>query len=139
MKGWLRARRRPAVGRRALITEPSGRLAPGSAATTFVVAVGRGFNQSVPNAMTLILLGYCRAFESLGIPYRIADMTDLEDTLVDLPSPFCLVNGHDLGHPSTSKRAARALRGHPSCVWATPWVRDSDRFFASNVRAAGDW
>lgn len=124
---------------RANITQPTGRLSPQNGSATFVVVVGPGFDQQVPKAMVLILLGYCRAFEMLGIPYLIVDIADAAAAVPALPRPFCLVNGHDIHHPWVRPETLRTLRRHPSCVWATPWFRDSDRFFASHDLDARIW
>jgi hypothetical protein len=134
----LRSRRGRAEAR-AHITQATGRLDPRSGSATFVVVVGPAFDQQVPNAIVLILLGYCRAFETLGIPYLIVDIADVAAALPELPRPFCLIDGHDVHHPWVPGEALRALRRHPSCVWATPWFRDSDRFFASHDLDASVW
>ena len=81
-RAWLRSRRRRGPAEpRAHITQATGRLDPRSGSATFVVVVGPGFDQQVPNAIVQILLGYCRAFETLGIPYLIVDIADVEEPM----------------------------------------------------------
>jgi hypothetical protein len=125
--------------RRAIITEPVGRLDPRAGRATFVVAVGPKFNQNVPNAYMTARMGYCRAFESLGVPYLIADLHDLPRTLAEVPRPVVMLVGDDYGSPAMTRATLAALRRHPHFVWVNPWFRGSDAFFAEHDLDPATW
>ncbi len=54
--------------KRANILEPTGALDPLQGERTFVMSVGATFDQTRPDAMMTARMGYCHAFERLGIP-----------------------------------------------------------------------
>lgn len=130
--------RKPGPGR-SVITEPTGTLLPGDGPATFVVVVGPAFKQHVPNAMMTCRMGYCHAFEQLGIPYVIVDVSDLKRTLESVPNPLCMIVGYEYNLPGMNDATRRALRKTPHCVWVNPWFADSDRFFASHNLDASIW
>jgi len=138
--GGLRQRLRARRGRRcAVITQPAGRLDPTAGPATFLVVVGPGFNQHVPNAFMTCRMGYCQAFEQLGIPYLIVDINDLRETLDRVPNPFCMLLGYEYNHPGMDRATRCRLRQVPHCVWVNPWFKDSDRFFALHHLEASVW
>lgn len=132
-------RLRPESPRRAVITEPSGQLNVGEGPATFLVAVGPGFRQNVPNALMTARMGYCRAFEKLGIPYRLVDVADLLETLDAVPNPICFLIGYEYGLPWFSEALVRRLRDVPHFVWVNPWFAGSDDFFAHHGLDASVW
>lgn len=129
----------PEPVRRAMITEPTGALAVGDGAATFVVAVGPGFKQHIPNAHMTARMGYCHAFERLGIPYVLTDITNLQRTLDEVPNPICFLMGYEYGYRWFAASLVRRLRAVPHFVWVNPWFADSDRFYQSHNLDAGIW
>jgi len=92
------------------------------------MAVGPTFDQRTPNAMMMCRMGYCHAFESLGIPYVIADVNEVDRLAKDLHLPFIMYFANDL--LSMSSRKVKELKKYPSAVWVPPWFENSDKFFA---------
>lgn len=116
--------------KRANIVEPAGRLLPDKGPLTFVVAVGPSFDQNIPTAHVCIRMGYCKAFEQLGIPYLIVDVSDLETVLPSMINPFCYIVGND--YTAMRPRTIEMLKKYPHFVWVDRWFRGSDGFFASH-------
>ena len=114
-------------GLRANITQPIGKLPIDKGPCTFVLVVGPAFDQNRPDAMMTCRLGYCHAFEELGIPYVIVDLHDLAEMLPKFVKPFCMVFGGDYAFMNLSNR--RALQDCPKFVWVSPWFNGSDSFF----------
>jgi glycosyltransferase involved in cell wall biosynthesis len=123
--------------KRARILKPYGSLIPGSANRTFIMAVGSSFDQERPDAMMTCRMGYCHAFELLGIPYVVADIRDVLDVSREVPNPFCMFFAGDMH--LIARRVASRLRGIPSAVWVYPWFRDSDQFFRLHALDPGPW
>jgi hypothetical protein len=113
---WRAGRRRP------VITAPLGSLPIGRAPYTFVAVVPPLFNQTVPMAITLARLGWCRGFEQVGIPYMILGTDELAARLPDLPNPICLLQNSDYLFLDRSNRAALARTRH--FVWLDYWFRE---------------
>lgn len=111
------------------IVKSTGKLSVhGSGNThTFVVAVGPSFDQNRPDAMMTCRMGYCNAFEQLGIPYLIVDVNDVRKVLPSLKNPFCMIFGGD--YAFMSRHVMQILRRYPKFVWVHPWFKDSDEFF----------
>jgi hypothetical protein len=124
---------------RAIITEPTGKLDPTQGPATLVMVVGPGFKQHIPNAMMTARMGYCHAFEDLGIPYIITDTADLKKVLHRVPDPFCFIVGHEYVLPSMDRQTIRLLSRIPHAVWVNPWFENSDRFFDSHQLDASIW
>lgn len=119
------------------ITNATGSLDPFTGDRTFVMVVGPAFDQQRPDAMMTCRMGYCHAFESMGIPYILADITQLESLAEKLPSPFFMYFAGDLAY--IPKRKVRKLSKYPSAVWAYPWFDNSDKFFAEHELDASIW
>lgn len=113
--------------RRARITRPIGKLPLSGGPATFVAVVGSAFDQGVPTARVCIQMGYCKAFEQLGIPYVLSDAADLDGLLPSLTRPFCYLVGND--YAEMSRETVRSLRKHPHFVWVDRWFAGSDEFF----------
>ncbi len=116
--------------KRANITHPTGTLDPFKNEQTFVMAVGPAFDQSRPDAMMACRMGYCRAFEGLGIPYVIADVRDVADLIQRLPNPLVMYFAGDLEFLPANH--IPILQSFPSAVWVYPWFSDSQQFFISH-------
>lgn len=119
------------------ITSPTGNLNPFDGDSTFVMVVGPAFDQQRPDAMMTCRMGYCHAFESMGIPYVIADITQLDSLAQKLPSPFFMYFAGDLPYISNDK--VRKLSKYPSAIWVYPWFDKSDKFFAEHDLDASIW
>ncbi len=128
---------RDLLRKRANITEATGQLPLDSGTVTLVVAVTESFDQTKPNAMMTCRIGYCRAFEELGVPYVISDVADLADLLPSLPNPFCCIFGADFS--MIGKRTVQMLRKYPHFVWVDPWFKGSEKFFAHHCLRAETW
>jgi len=115
--------------KRANIVQASGKLAPGYSQHTFLMAVGPAFDQLRPDAMMTCRMGYCHAFEMLGIPYRLVDVRDVAETARQMPSPFVMYFAGDL--PYLPESQIDFLRTLPSAVWVHPWFEGSRNFFLS--------
>jgi hypothetical protein len=113
---------------RANITEPLGKLLVDEGQATFVVVAGPSFDQNVPTAHVCIQLGYCHAFEKLGIPYIIVDVADLVHVLPQLNNPFCSIKGND--YESMERGTIKVLKEYPHFVWVDRWFKGIDAFFA---------
>lgn len=121
----------------AIITEPQGNLDLNKATHTAVIVVGPSFNQNIPDAMMTCRMGYCNAFEKIGIPYVIIDIKDLEKKLPSLNKPFCIIFGSDYAY--MSYRIVKFLRNYPKLVWVNPWFDNSDNFFKSHNLDPSIW
>lgn len=119
------------------ISQPTGVLDPFQGERTFVMVVGPAFDQNRPDAMMTCRMGYCHAFESLGIPYILADINQLDELSAQLPSPFFMYFAGDLAF--LSKRKIRKLRDYPSAVWAYPWFENSSKFFFEHALDGHIW
>ena len=119
------------------ITEPTGKLPLNKGIYTAVIVVGPSFDQNVPDAMMTCRMGYCHAFEELGIPYLIIDLKDLEKVLPSLNKPFCIIFGSD--YAFMGKRHIQILKKYPKLVWVDPWFKGSDEFFKSHNLDARIW
>jgi hypothetical protein len=119
------------------IIQPIGDLDPFGGKRTFVMVVGPAFNQNRPDAMMTCRMGYCHAFESMGIPYILADINDVEKLATELPSPFFMYFAGDLVF--LSKRNLRKICHYPSAVWVYPWFKGSDTFFSKYGLDANIW
>lgn len=119
------------------IIQPTGLLSPLQGERTFVMVVGPAFDQERPDAMMTCRMGYCHAFESMGIPYVLADVNQLEAVAEEFPSPFFMYFAGDLAY--ISKRKLHKLRDYPSAVWAYPWFDGSNKFFAERSLDAHIW
>jgi hypothetical protein len=115
--------------RRANIIEASGALALEHGQHTFLMAVGPAFDQLRPDAMMACRMGYCHAFEKLGIPYRLVDVRDIARIAREVPSPFVMYFAGDLAYLPI--KHIDFLRNLPSAVWLYPWFDGSNDFFAS--------
>lgn len=124
-------------GLRANITEPTGKLPLDNGNCTFVVAVGPYFDQNRPDAMMTCRMGYCYAFEELGIPYLIADINELDKVLPSLTNPFCMILGAD--YQFMSKDIITFIKKYPKVAWVDPWFKGSDEFFQSHGLDAHIW
>jgi len=116
--------------KRANITESTGYLDPLNGKNTFVMVVGPAFDQDRPDAMMSCRMGYCRAFEGLGIPYVIAEVREVADLVQRLPMPFLMYFAGDLEHLPTDH--IPTLERFPSAVWVYPWFHNSHQFFISH-------
>lgn len=123
--------------KRANITHSTGTLDPFKGEQTFVLAVGPAFDQNRPDAMMACRMGYCRAFEGLGIPYVIADVRDVADVIQRLPNPMVMYFAGDLEFLPTNH--IPILRPLPSAVWVYPWFSGSQKFFASHGMSPEIW
>ena len=119
------------------ITEPTGKLPIDAASHTFVVAVGPAFDQTKPDAMMTCRLGYCNAFEELGIPYVIVNVKNLDDVLPSLTNPFCMIFGAD--YFFIPKSIIKFIKKYPKFVWVDPWFKGSKEFFNSHGLDARVW
>jgi hypothetical protein len=124
---------------RANITEPTGDLPlyNGSNNYTFVVAVGPSFDQNRPDAMMTYRMGYCNAFEQLGIPYIIVDVNDLNMILPTLTNPLCMLFAMD--YKIMSRRTIQTIKRYPKFVWVYPWFNKSKEFFNAHGLDARIW
>ena len=122
---------------RPLITQASGRLQPGKAAFTFVVAVGPYFNQTIPNAETTCRLGWCRGFEQLGIPYVLVSVANLARQLPELPHPIIWISGSDYRFLSRANLDALKRRCH--VVWVNTWFDGDAEFYRQNDLEIDSW
>lgn len=123
--------------KRARIHTPTGIHDPALSDKTFVLAVGPTFDQDFPIAMMVARMGYCHAFEELGIPYVIADVRDLAQVAERVPNPFIMYAAEDI--PYLPAASVKTLRKHRSAVWVPPWFQGSDRFFAAHGLDASLW
>lgn len=108
--------------RRPVITAPTGTLTPGSVPLTFVAVVPPLFNQTIPTALALARVGWCRGFEQLGIPYVILGTHEVAARLPDLPNPICFLQNSDYLYLDRANRAALARTRH--FVWLDYWFPD---------------
>lgn len=115
--------------KRANIVQASGSLAPGQGQHTFLMAVGPAFDQLRPDAMMACRMGYCHAFEQLGIPYILVDVRDVAEIARQVPSPFVMYFAGDLAYLPAGH--IDSLRSLPSAVWVYPWFDGSLDFFIS--------
>jgi hypothetical protein len=122
---------------RAHIIQPTGTLDPLKGEATFVLGVSSAFDQDVPNAMMTCRMGYCHGFEEIGVPYLITDLRELPSVINDLPDPVCMLLATDVH--LLDMKAIRQLQRVRCIVWATPWFRDSDRFFARHDLDPEPW
>jgi hypothetical protein len=113
--------------RRPVITNPAGKLAIGAAPYTFVCVAPPTFKQNELHASTLARLGYCHAFEQLGIPYHLVGVRELAATLPDLPNPICLLQNSDYLYIDGKNLAA--LRRARNVVWLDYWFRNDKALF----------
>ncbi len=123
--------------KRANITHPTGVLDPFKGKETFVMVVGPSFDQNWPDAMMTSRMGYCRAFEGLGIPYLIADVRDVADLIQRLPNPIVMYFAGDLEFLPANH--IPILQPFPSAVWVYPWFSDSQNFFISHGLNPKTW
>jgi hypothetical protein len=112
------------------ISQESGRLNVGSRPMTFVVVCGPGFDQAIPTAGTTCRLGWCSAFEELGIPYVLLSVKDVARRLPEIPSPICWISGADYPHLDASGLAV--LRRFPHFVWVDTWFEGEEAFRAKH-------
>lgn len=133
----LKKRNEYIVQKSAVITAPTGRIGLDNGPVTFVVVVGPHFDQNVPNALMTCRIGYCRAFEKLGIPYVIVDVNELSDLLPSLVNPFYMVLGDD--YRFMKDDVIRVLRKYPHFVWCNPWFKESDKFFQNHDLNPSIW
>lgn len=119
------------------ITEAIGKLPLDKGPLTFVVVVGPSFDQNIPTAMMTCRMGFCQAFEQLGIPYIIVDVRDLRKVLPSLLNPFCVIFGAD--YAVMDGRTIKTLKKYPHFVWVNPWFKGSDEFFASHGLDSRIW
>lgn len=122
---------------RTVITHPTGFLSPTPEKVCALLVVGRAFDQRKPDAMMTCRMGYARAFEKLGVPYRICDWKDLPRLVDQFPRSFALVFGSDV--PEMSSDAKRALTKIPSAIWVNPWFEKEHEFFAEHGLSAETW
>lgn len=137
IRPFIWALKKRAGGLCANITEPTGKLPLHTAPYTAVIVVGPSFDQNIPNAMMTCRMGYCHAFENLGIPYLIVGLKDLKKVLPSLNKPFCMIFGLDYVFMSPS--LIQFLKKYPKFVWVDPWFKGSDDFFKSNKLDASIW
>ncbi|MGV8059928.1 MAG: glycosyltransferase [Smithellaceae bacterium] len=124
--------------RSANILQSTGKINPyGSEISTFVLAVGPTFDQNCPIAMTVARLGYCHAFDEIGIPYIISDIRNLVKIIKLLFNPFIMYVAEDI--PYLPEGDIKKLRLHRSAVWVPPWFNQSDTFYSSNGLDAAMW
>jgi hypothetical protein len=109
-----------------VITRESGALGVGSRAMTFVVVCGPGFDQNVPTAGATCRLGWCAAFEELGVPYLLLSVKDVARRLPEVPSPICWISGAD--YPYLDGTGLATLRRVPHIVWVDTWFHGEDSF-----------
>lgn len=121
----------------AFITEPVGRLVPSPQAPLFIAVVGRRFDQRKPDAMMTCRMGYCRAFETLGVPYLICDWRNLRWARESWPQSFALVFGADV--PEIDAAGREALQAVRHAVWVNPWFDGERTFFAAHGLPAETW
>lgn len=133
---WKILRKNP-QNKRPNIIESVGKLPLNKGPLTFVVAVGPLFDQNVPNAMMTFRMGYCNAFEELGIPYIIVDLKELDKVLPSLINPFCMINGSDFAF--MDENIIKLLKKYPHSVWVNPLFKNSDKFFESHGLDANIW
>ncbi|MCL5997264.1 MAG: glycosyltransferase [Chloroflexi bacterium] len=112
---------------RPVITQPQGKLAPGSAPYTFVMMVGPTFNQTIPNAATTARMGWCRGFEQLGIPYLFISVFELAQRLPELPNPICWLSAAEYTYLNRHNLAA--LKRFRHLVWVHPWFKGERAFY----------
>lgn len=94
---------------------------------TFVLAVGSTFKHSRPDAMMLAREGYCNAFASLNISYKIVDISEIEKVINEVANPFVMVFSADLNF--RTRKYVKHLRKVPTAVWVSPDFRNSRKFF----------
>jgi hypothetical protein len=123
--------------KRANIVHPTGMLDPLQGVNTFVMVVGATFDQERPDAMMTCRMGYCHAFEQLGVPYLIVDIRDVREVANSLPAPILMFFGGDMHLISDSD--IKELRSHRCLVWLYPWFKDSERFFATHSLDPRPW
>lgn len=123
--------------KRANITQSTGTLDPFKGEKTFVMVVGATFDQERPDAMMTCRMGYCHAFERLGIPYIIVDIRDVGEVADRLPTPIIMFFGGDM-HLITDSDIKK-LRRHHCLVWLYPWFKESERFFAAHSLDPQPW
>lgn len=123
--------------RRANIINPTGQIPLNNGHYTLVMVVGPHFNQNVPNAMMTFRMGYCNAFEELGIPYIIVDIKELGKVLPSLINPFCMINGSDFAF--MDENIIKLLKKYPHSVWVNPLFKNSAEFFEMHGLDANIW
>ena len=114
-----------------VISQESGALTVGTRPTTFVLVCGPGFDQNVPTAGTTCRLGWCAAFEELGIPYLLLSVKDVARRLPDVPAPICWISGAD--YPYLDARSLAVLGHYPHLVWVDTWFPGEDAFREKNA------
>lgn len=112
------------------IINPCGKLNPFDGdlnSPVFVMAVGPAFNQNRPDAMMTCRMGYCNAFQELGVPYLIVDIRNLVSAVAELKAPFIMYFAGDIQYLPFSDIGV--LKKYPSAVWVYPWFANSHQFF----------
>lgn len=123
--------------KKARISAPTGINNPMSGDRVFVLAVGPTFDQDFPIAMMVARMGYCHAFDEMGVPYLIVDIRDLDEVVQRIPDPFIMYVAEDI--PFLPDKSVNHLRNYRSAVWVPPWFEDSERFFASHGLDSSLW
>lgn len=123
--------------RRSLIEKPIGQLQPDPNKPLFVLFVGNTFNSSHPNAMLTARLGYCNAFEHIGIPYLISDIRDADRVLELFPKAFSMIYSADL--IGVEIKIIKILKRIPNAVWVPPWFNRSNQFFKAHRLNHRNW
>lgn len=134
LKDWARQsrlyewrQRRQGRARGPQLLHPHGRLEPGSADITFVVVCGAEFDQAVPNAATMSRMGWCHGFESIGVPYLLVSVFELDRILPSLHNPICWIAGSDYVY--LDRANFRCLQRYPHAVLvSTAFNGDADHF-----------
>ena len=124
---------KPVIFSRSKLTDSSTKSFP----NTFVLAVGPSFNENLPTAMTVARLGYCHAFESLGMPYKIVDIQNIDSELGEIENPLVMYMAEDIFY--LKKSNITDLKQYRSVVWVPPNFNGSDIFFKKNNLSPYYW
>lgn len=93
---------------------------------TFILAVGPGFNQNIPVAMTVARMGYVNAFNQMGIRYVIEDIRNLSKNISKYSNPFIMYVFNELDFLTVKQ--IDYLSNFTSFIWVPP-LFDGDAHF----------
>jgi Glycosyl transferases group 1 len=118
----------PAPSKPFLGAQPYG--GPEDSPITLVMVCRAGFDIDVPNANSVLRLGFCRGFAQIGVRYRLVSVFELGRVLPDLRCPFVFLSCYD--YEDLDALALNVLREYPHFIWLPPWFTGMERVYAKH-------